>query len=61
MRKENDVDILKQQLKTSVKKLKLGRKWDFQMDNDQSCGKMAKRTTTSRYWSGHHKALTSSL
>jgi hypothetical protein len=31
---ENDVDILKQHLKTSVRKLKLGRKWVFQMDND---------------------------
>jgi len=28
------VDILKQHLKTSVRKLKLGRKWVFQMDND---------------------------
>ena len=27
MREENDVDILKQHLKTSVRKLKLGRKW----------------------------------
>ena len=26
--------ILKQHLKTSVRKLKLGRKWVFQMDND---------------------------
>jgi hypothetical protein len=34
MRVENDVDILKQHLKTSVRKLKLGRKWFFQMDND---------------------------
>ena len=30
----NIVDILKQHLKTSVRKLKLGRKWVFQMDND---------------------------
>ena len=29
------MDILKQHLKTSVKKLKLGRKWVFQMDNDR--------------------------
>ena len=29
MRKENDVDILKQHLKTSVRKLKLGCKWVF--------------------------------
>ena len=28
------VDILKQHLKTSVRKLKLGHKWVFQMDND---------------------------
>ena len=34
MRQENCVDILKQHLKTSVRKLKLGRKWVFQMDND---------------------------
>ena len=34
MRKENYMDILKQHLKTSVRKLKLGRKWVFQMDND---------------------------
>ena len=34
MRKENYVEILMQHLKTSVKKLKLGRKWVFQMDND---------------------------
>ena len=34
MRSENDVDKLKQHLKISVRKLKLGRKWVFQMDND---------------------------
>ena len=34
MRMEINVDILKQHLKTSVRKLKLGRKWVFQMDND---------------------------
>ena len=34
MRVENYVDILKQHLKTSVRKLKLGRKWVFQIDND---------------------------
>ena len=34
MRMENYVDILKQHLKTSVRKLKLGCKWVFQMDND---------------------------
>ena len=34
MRVENYVDILKQHLKTSVTKLKLGRKWVFQMDNN---------------------------
>ena len=122
------MDILKQRLKTSVRKLKLGRKWVFQMDNDpkhtskvvvkwlkdnkgkvlewpsqspdfklyrifvgrtesvceeeglqslvaKGCfqmdnapkhtskvvAKWLKRTTKSRYWSGHHKALTSIL
>ena len=34
MREDNYVDILKQHLKTSVRKLKLGRKCVFQMDND---------------------------
>uniref|UniRef100_A0AAZ3PZX1 Tc1-like transposase DDE domain-containing protein n=1 Tax=Oncorhynchus tshawytscha TaxID=74940 RepID=A0AAZ3PZX1_ONCTS len=34
MRKENYVDILKQHLKTSGRKIKLGRKWVFQMDID---------------------------
>ena len=29
MREDNYVDILKQHLKTSVRKLKLGRKWVF--------------------------------
>ena len=32
--KENYLDVLKQRLKTSVRKLKFGRKWVFQMDND---------------------------
>jgi hypothetical protein len=34
MRTKNDVDKLKQHLKTSVRKLKLCRKWVFQMDKD---------------------------
>jgi hypothetical protein len=34
MSQENDVDILKQHVKTSFRKLKLGSKWVFQMDND---------------------------
>jgi hypothetical protein len=34
MKEENYVDILKQHLKTSVRKLNLGCKWVFQMDND---------------------------
>ena len=34
MREENYVYILKQHLKISVRKLKLGRKWVFQMDNN---------------------------
>ena len=65
MRHENDVNILKQDLKTSVGKLKLGRKWVFQMDNDPNyTSKVVAnglRTTKSRYWSGLHKALTSLL
>jgi hypothetical protein len=34
MRTEYYVDLLKQHLKTSVRKLKLGHKCVFQMDND---------------------------
>ena len=34
MGQENHVDVLKQHLKTSVRKLKIGHKWVFQMDND---------------------------
>ena len=34
LREGNYVDILKQHLKISVRKLKLRRKWVFQMDND---------------------------
>ncbi|CDQ72198.1 unnamed protein product [Oncorhynchus mykiss] len=34
MRGKKNVDILKQHLKTLVRKLKLGHKWVFQMDND---------------------------
>ena len=34
MSEENDVDILKQHLKTSFRKLKLGHKWVVQIDND---------------------------
>ena len=33
-RQENYVDMLKHHLKTSVRKLKLGHKWVFQMDNE---------------------------
>ena len=36
MRHEKYVDILKQNLKTSVRKFKLGRKWVFQMDKTPS-------------------------
>jgi hypothetical protein len=34
MRKENVASIYPHNLKTSVRKLKLGRKWVFQMDNE---------------------------
>ena len=65
MRNENYVDILKQHLKTSGRKLKLARKSVFQINNDPSIlpkfRQNGLRTTKSRYWSGHHKALTSSL
>ena len=65
-RQENDVDILKQHFKTSVRKLKLGRKWVFQIYNDTKntskvVAKGLLRTTKSRYWSGLHKALTTIL
>jgi hypothetical protein len=44
VRRDNYVDVLKQHLKT-VRKLKLGCKWVFQMDNDpkhtSKVGKMA--------------------
>ena len=35
MSRDNYVDILRQHFKTSVRKLKLGHKWVFQMDNDR--------------------------
>uniref|UniRef100_A0AAZ3R7K7 Tc1-like transposase DDE domain-containing protein n=1 Tax=Oncorhynchus tshawytscha TaxID=74940 RepID=A0AAZ3R7K7_ONCTS len=66
MRQGNYVDILKQHLKTSVRKLKLGCKWIFQMDNDPKhaskvVAKWLKDNKVSRYWNGHQKALTSIL
>ena len=63
IREENYVDILKQHLKTSVRKLKLGRKVSFKWTLTTS--KLPKlwqngfRTAKSRYWSGDHTALTS--
>ena len=42
MRKKNYVNILKQHLKTSVRKLKLGHKWVFQMVNDHTSKVVAK-------------------
>ena len=64
-RKEIYVDILKQHLKPSVRKKKLGRKWVLQKDNDpKHTSKIVVnglRTTKSRYWSDHHKALTTKL
>ena len=41
------MDILNQHLKTSVRKLKLGRQWVFHIDYDTK----HKRTTKSRHWS----------
>ena len=34
MKKEHYLEILRQHLKSSARKQKLGRKWIFQMDND---------------------------
>ena len=55
MRRENYVDILKQHLKTSVRKLKLGRKWVFQMDMTPiilpKLWQNGLSTKKSRYWS----------
>jgi hypothetical protein len=59
IRKDNYVDILKQCLKTPVRKLKLGRKLSIWKTNDPKHTSKGLRTTKSRYWSGHHKALTS--
>ncbi|XP_051974907.1 methionine aminopeptidase 2-like isoform X2 [Xyrauchen texanus] len=55
-RKENYVDTLKQHLKTSARKLKLGRKSVFQMDNDpkHTSKIVAKRTIKSRLPSAKH-------
>uniref|UniRef100_A0AAZ3S4C6 Transposase Tc1-like domain-containing protein n=1 Tax=Oncorhynchus tshawytscha TaxID=74940 RepID=A0AAZ3S4C6_ONCTS len=61
MRMENYVDILKQHLKTSARKLKLGRKWTMNPSILPKLWQNGLRTTKSRYWSGHHKALTSIL
>ena len=64
MRVENYVGTLKQHLKTSVSKLKLGRKCVFQMDNDpkHTSNVVAKWLKENKVkWSGHHKALTSIL
>jgi hypothetical protein len=51
MEEKNYVDMLKQHLKTSVRKLKPGRKWVLQMDNDpkHTSKVVAKRTTKSWY------------
>ena len=57
-KKENDVDILKQHLKTSQDKLRLGR------NDPKHTSKVVEkwlRPTKSRYWSGYHNALTSIL
>jgi hypothetical protein len=47
---EENVGILKQHLKTSVRKLKLGHKWVFQMDIDQ------KHTSKVAKWLKDNKA-----
>lgn len=61
MRKEIYVEYLK----TSTRKLKLGRKWVFQMDNDpKHTSKLVTKwlkDNKSKFWSGHHKVLISVL
>jgi hypothetical protein len=60
MRQDNYMDILKQHLKTSVKKLKLeSSKWTMTPSILPKLWQNGLRTTKSMYWSGHHKALTS--
>ena len=54
---ENYVEILKQHLKISLRKLKLAWKWVYQMDNPKHMWQNVSRTTKSRYLSGYHKAL----
>uniref|UniRef100_A0AAZ3QDJ1 Transposase Tc1-like domain-containing protein n=1 Tax=Oncorhynchus tshawytscha TaxID=74940 RepID=A0AAZ3QDJ1_ONCTS len=65
MREENCVDILKQHLKISVRKLNLvangPSKWTMTPSILPKLWQNGLRTTKSRYWSGHHKALTSIL
>ena len=65
MRLENDVYILKQHLKTSVRKLKLGCKWVFQMDNDpkHAFKVVAKwlKDNKVKVLESHHKVLSSIL
>ena len=59
MRWQNSVEILKQHLKTSVRKLKLGSsKWTMTPSILPKLWQNGLRTIKSRYWSGHHKALT---
>ena len=55
------VDILKEHLKTSVRNLQLGCKWTMTPSILPKLWQNGLRTTKSRYWSGHHKALTSIL
>jgi hypothetical protein len=65
MREESYVDILKQNLETSVRKLNLvangSSKWTMTTSILTKLWQNGLRTNKSRYWSGHHKALTSSI
>ena len=58
---KNYVDILKQHLKTSVRKLNGSSNWTMTPNILPKLWRNGLRTTKSRYWSGHHKALTSIL
>lgn len=59
------LEILKQHLKISAGKLKLGHKWVFQMDSDSkgSTEIVMKSFKDNKvvFWGGHHKVLISAL
>uniref|UniRef100_A0A8K9V1Q1 Transposase Tc1-like domain-containing protein n=1 Tax=Oncorhynchus mykiss TaxID=8022 RepID=A0A8K9V1Q1_ONCMY len=60
---QNVMTILEENLMESAKDLRLGRRFVFQQDNDpkHKAKSTMEWTIKSKYWSGHHKALTSIL